>query len=108
MGVELTRPERLRQDLERWLPAILAESGEPIGGLVVHELSRPSTGQSNETVLLDVSWRAGTADRHASYVARLQPRTNQMFLDADVLREGRLLRRLGEVSMLPVPRVEAI
>lgn len=85
-----------------WLPgAIEGWARGHVGATeaTVTMLGRPRSGQSNETAPFTVTWPGG----HLDGVARVQP-ARPMFLDADVLREARVLVTLGEAGM-PVPRV---
>jgi aminoglycoside phosphotransferase (APT) family kinase protein len=108
MGVDITDPEVLHQRVSEWLPGVLGTADRPADNVAVSTLSKPKTGQSNETILFDVSWTDGGAPRSSGLVLRMQPRGNQMFVDADVAREGRLIQRLGEISTIALPRVLAV
>ncbi|HVW42625.1 MAG TPA: phosphotransferase family protein [Amycolatopsis sp.] len=108
MAVEITDPAQLRAALVDWLPKLFAANGRTVTGLTVSPLSKPRTGQSNETVLFNASWQEAGRSRETGLVLRRQPRANQMFLDADVVREGRLIQRLGQVSPIAVPAIYAI
>ncbi|MCW2527497.1 MAG: Acyl-CoA dehydrogenase family er 11 [Pseudonocardiales bacterium] len=105
MGAEITDPDQLHARVEKWLPKLLSLPGNSVSGLNVSALSKPRTGQSNETVLFEASWLQEGQPHSADLVLRLQPRGNQMFLDADVVREGRLVQHLGERNGLSVPPV---
>jgi aminoglycoside phosphotransferase (APT) family kinase protein len=106
MSVEITRPqwirERLRSHLSRYLRALDTVDVEHIE---IGELERPLGGQSNETILFDVRWSDGSMAGKIGLVVRLQPDRNQMFLEADVLKEGRLLEDLRDRTDIPVPDV---
>jgi aminoglycoside phosphotransferase (APT) family kinase protein len=111
MGVTIADPDLLRERLSRWLPGLLAGEGVHGGevtALSVESISTPRTGQSNETVFVEARWTRDGAGQRGSFVARMQPRMNQMFIDADVVREGKLIARLGAISPIAVPRVRAI
>jgi aminoglycoside phosphotransferase (APT) family kinase protein len=108
MGVGIADPDLLRERFSRWLPGLLADHGGEVTALSVEPVSTPRTGQSNETVFLEARWTRDGTEERGSYVARMQPRMNQMFIDADVVREGRLVARLGAISPIAVPHVQAI
>lgn len=108
MAVSIADPDLLRERLSRWLPGLLAARGGEVTALSVESISAPRTGQSNETVLVEARWTLDGSEQRGSYVARMQPRLNQMFVDADVVREGTLIARLGAVSPVAVPHVQAI
>lgn len=91
--------------LGRWLEAQLRVDGLDARD-VVCELSGPvPTGNSNVTMPFTATWSGGDAGS-LGLVLRMQVPTNQIFLDADVLREYRVLAGLvGELDVpAPVPR----
>jgi aminoglycoside phosphotransferase (APT) family kinase protein len=92
----------------RWLPSELAKRGRSIRDLELTSLTHPRSGQSNETIVFEARWLADNIEQSEGFVLRLQPRDNQMFLDADVAREGRLIARIGEVSDVRVPRIHVV
>jgi aminoglycoside phosphotransferase (APT) family kinase protein len=79
----------------RWAEAF-GSSAEPVE---VTRLERLSKGQSSD--LLDISCRRGALN--ADYIVRCQPRSRQLFLKPDVLREARVLQ--GLAGRVPAPRV---
>jgi aminoglycoside phosphotransferase (APT) family kinase protein len=106
MAVELADPGWVRSRLLGCLPHYLRViTGSDVTDVELTAVEVPRGGQSNETVLFEVAWTAGAARGHGSFVLRLQPQANQMFLDPDVLAEGELLRDLARVSAVPVPEV---
>jgi aminoglycoside phosphotransferase (APT) family kinase protein len=109
MAVEIADPGWLRQRLQRHLPGYLslrARSG--VADLSVGPLQRPPGGQSNATVIFEASWTDGSQRRRERLVLRLQPQGQQMFLHADVVAEGVLLRDIRRLSGVPVPEVLAM
>jgi aminoglycoside phosphotransferase (APT) family kinase protein len=91
----------LRERLERWLAG-------RFGGAEVSPLGGPqATGMSSETLLFEASWREAGAPRSASLVARLapDPAAVPVFPSYDMERQFRVMRTLGELGALPVPRV---
>jgi aminoglycoside phosphotransferase (APT) family kinase protein len=90
----------LRGPLAAWIGSRLDEDGLGTGPVVVSGLEQPAAGQSNVTVVLTASWSTGSA----RLVVRRQSSDNQIFRDADVLREARVLQGLG-ATRVPVPCV---
>jgi aminoglycoside phosphotransferase (APT) family kinase protein len=106
MAVQLADEARVRGRLELCLPRYLTEmTGSDVRDVSVTSLEMPPGGQSNETVLIDVSWEMDSRRVADSFVLRLQPSQNQIFLNADVLAEGELLQDLRRTTTLPVPTV---
>jgi len=96
-------PERelvLRRGLEHWLPPRIGATGP----IMVGPLQHPAAGQSSDTLLFGATWRVGTAMRRERFVLRMEPTDRRLFLDADVIREARVLRGL-ETTGVPAPRV---
>jgi aminoglycoside phosphotransferase (APT) family kinase protein len=89
-----------------WLVTALRRLGaDTINDLTISDVSRPGAGQSNETFLFDAVWHDGRTRRRAKLVARLQPSGQQIFLAADVVREGRVIDGVYEAGTAPVPQV---
>lgn len=89
-----------------WLAIALGRMGaDAINDLTISEVSRPAAGQSNETLLFDAVWHDGRTRRRAKLVARLQPSGQQIFLAADVVREGRIIDSVYAAGTAPVPQV---
>ncbi len=79
-------PEAVRAGLSAW-------RGEPVG-----PVTSPSTGGlSSETYLFDAG--------DASLVARLAPEGDALFPVYDLQTQGLLVRRLGSLGVVPVPRI---
>jgi len=90
-------------DLGRKLGTWLAEQLD-VDEVVIANLSTPTVGQSNDTVLFDASWQQGGSEQREELVLRRQPMARQLFLDADVLREAAVVDALAS-SDVPVPRI---
>jgi aminoglycoside phosphotransferase (APT) family kinase protein len=106
MAVEITDPGHLAARLQEALPRyLLSARGIDARDLRIDDVARPSGGQSNETVLVSCSWDGAGRRVSSGLVVRLQPAGNQLFYDADVVAEGRLLEDLGRHSDVPVPGV---
>ena len=105
---EIARPRtstrdrgELRAKLERWLARRFGEAS-------VSPLSGPATnGMSSETLLFEASWREGGAEKGAALVGRLapDPAAVPVFPSYDMERQFRVMRTLGELEALPLPRV---
>ncbi|MCU1502957.1 MAG: hypothetical protein JWM12_2311, partial [Ilumatobacteraceae bacterium] len=92
---------------ERWLAQRLAgdAGGETVRDLQIDGVERPAAGQSNDTVLFTATWRTVGGLSRRELVVRLQPSGRQIFLAADVVREGRVLHGLQPGGRVPVPHV---
>jgi aminoglycoside phosphotransferase (APT) family kinase protein len=90
-----------RQALHAWLAGRLGVEDVSVSALVV-----PRSGMSNETVFGEAEWVSpdGAVVRHR-LVVRIQPTAHQLFVRPDVLREGRVMQTLAQVSDVPVPPV---
>jgi len=91
----------LRERLERWLARRFGEA-------LVSPLAGPATnGMSSETLLFDASWREGGVQKSASLVGRVapDPAAVPVFPSYDMERQFRVMRALGELDALPIPRV---
>jgi aminoglycoside phosphotransferase (APT) family kinase protein len=97
MAVPETRdPAVTRKQLAGWLADQLGSDIE------VSNLVMPSQGVSNETILFDANWTEGGAARREQMVARVQPDTNQLFLENDVLLQWRMMEGVA-ASGVPEP-----
>ena len=102
MAVALEDPTAVERALSEWVATRLAADGSPPREPVQVELhGAPASGNSNVTVPLTARWDGMTEE----LVLRMQTTTNQIFLDADVLREARVLDGLTFGSAVPAPRV---
>lgn len=63
------------------------------------------SGQSAETVLFEVHYRAGGAECSQGLVVRIKPTTFRLFRDDLFVEEFQLMRALGEHGAVPVARV---
>jgi aminoglycoside phosphotransferase (APT) family kinase protein len=89
-----------------WLATAISRLGEiTITELALENVTRPAAGQSNETLLFDAVWHNGRTRRRAKLVARLQPSGQQIFLGADVVREGRVIDGVYTAGTAPVPQI---
>jgi aminoglycoside phosphotransferase (APT) family kinase protein len=91
----------LRERLRGWLVRRFGEAE-------VSALAGPATnGMSSETLLFEASWREGGARRRASLVGRLapDPAAVPVFPSYDMERQFRVMQALGELGVVPLPRV---
>ncbi len=91
----------LRERLQRWLTRRFGEAE-------VSALGGPATnGMSSETLLFEASWREGGARKSGSLVGRVapDPAAVPVFPTYDMERQFRVMRALGELDALPLPRV---
>ena len=96
----LDRPELLCDRLADWVNARLGNPGSlPVRAEL---LGPPPTGNSNVTLPFAVTWD-GDGEAPVELVLRLQHPANQIFLDADVHREFRVLSGLGAAGGVPSP-----
>jgi aminoglycoside phosphotransferase (APT) family kinase protein len=98
--------------LADWLAPLLAaesggsrQTGEALVDLTFTDIRRPAAGQSNDTVLFTANWRCAGRSESRQLVLRRQPSGQQIFLQPDVVREGRILQGLELGGRVPVPHV---
>ena len=108
-SANIPRPQPMNIDtdaLATWLADHLGLAAPP----TITNPHRPTAGQSNDTWLFTAE-RPGSGSEgtevSAKLVLRLQPTGQQIFLAADVAREGRVLAGLAG-SGVPAPRVIGI
>jgi aminoglycoside phosphotransferase (APT) family kinase protein len=88
--------------LADWLGAQLPRAT----GVEVVDIRGPdATGFSNETLLLDVTWREGSHPRRRGFAVRVAPTGYHLFPAPEFDRQYRLLRWLAENTEVRVPRV---
>jgi aminoglycoside phosphotransferase (APT) family kinase protein len=97
-------PETLRTALEHWLAGRLPGGAQP----AVTDLHATSAnGMSSETILFDAAWTEDGAPRQEGLVARLAPDLADVpvFPSYDLQRQFDVIRAVGELTAVPVPRV---
>jgi aminoglycoside phosphotransferase (APT) family kinase protein len=97
-------PQQLRPRLESWLAGLLPDGAEP----EVPELEATSAnGMSSETVLFTAAWTEDGRSRDERLVARIAPDPADVpvFPTYDLERQFEVIRLVGELSPVPVPRV---
>jgi len=98
-------PKQLRSRLEAWFAEMLPEGASP----TVPELDAAASanGMSSETVLLTAAWTEEGAPRREKLVARVAPDPADVpvFPEYDLQRQFDVIRLVGELSSVPVPKV---
>lgn len=89
--------------LTHWLADTLA----PGSDIRLLSSAVPATGYSALTILLDAEIVSAGVSAVHHLVLRLEKPGQHVFLDTDIVRQGQMMRALGDVGM-PVPRVLAI
>jgi aminoglycoside phosphotransferase (APT) family kinase protein len=96
--------EQLRVDLRRWLEGRLPTGASP----AVPELSATSAnGMSSETLLFEATWSDAGSTRWERLVARAAPDPGDIpvFASYDMRRQYDVIRLVGELTDVPVPKV---
>lgn len=94
-------PGALAAKLSAWIGTRLeGEPGAPARAVQVTLLGPPPSGNSNVTLPFVADWDAGSID----LVLRMQHPENQIFLDADVMREFEILAALETDQTIPSPQ----
>ncbi len=97
-------PDVMRQRLTAWLTAQLPSSAAPS----VAPLQATSTnGMSSDTVLFEATWAEADGERVEPLVARIAPDGADVpvFPTYDLRRQYEVIKRVGELSTVPVPDV---
>ena len=97
-------PAAVPRLLETWLGGLLPAGAQP--HVVVHS-GVDANGMSSETIMLDVTWRDGGAERVGRYVARVEPTAADVpvFPRYDLQAQYEVIRAVGELTDLPVPEL---
>lgn len=102
MAVSTERDEAAtRASLAAWLGARTGASDVEVGEVSIPGLS----GFSNETLLFDARWDAGTGPERHSLVIRVEPRGHQVFPSTEFDAQVAVLRALRAEGSVPVPEV---
>jgi aminoglycoside phosphotransferase (APT) family kinase protein len=94
-------PELTEKKLTEWLAGRLSDARD----LTLSNLELPPSGNSNETLYFDARWTETGEAHHERLVARVQPDNFQIFLDADVMLQYRMMEALAAHSAVPVPQL---
>ena len=90
--------EKIRLGIEGWLQAAMPERA----GVRVDDLNFPeASGESSVTLLLDVAWSDGGADR---MVLRMAPPTSQVFEQHDLLMQYQMMSLMHREG-IPAPKL---
>lgn len=96
------RPGRDLARVGDGLAAWLADRHPERGRVYVGPLSRPASGHSGETILVDVTWTDHGAERAQPLVVRLPPEDQGLFPRHDLAAQARVQQLLGPTAV-PVP-----
>ncbi|PBJ65729.1 aminoglycoside phosphotransferase, partial [Mycobacterium avium subsp. hominissuis] len=90
--------------MSRWLSTVLPEGAEPE---VTVESGVDSTGMSSETIILTARWRQDERPTEQKLVARVAPTAEdvQVFPTYRLDHQFEVIRKVGELTDVPVPRV---
>ena len=96
-------PEVLRTRLQAWLVRKLGDESAVVSDVG----STSATGMSSETVLFDAGWTLDGLRQEHRLVARLAPDASDVpvFPSYEMARQFEVIRLVGELSSVPVPRV---
>lgn len=95
--------EVVRSHLERWLAHRLGDACRP----VVPEIgATTANGMSSDTILFRAEWTEGSRQRNEALVARVAPDVEDVpvFPTYDLARQFEVIRCVGELTSVPVPR----
>src|ERR1700722_17396040 len=85
--------------LTKWLIDRLPNAAD----VEVADLQIPSAGASNETILFTGNWLEDGSEQSAKLVLRIQPDSNQLFLNYGVFLQWDVMEALASSSNVPVP-----
>jgi aminoglycoside phosphotransferase (APT) family kinase protein len=92
-------PEVTRTQIATWLAKKMPDAS----GLELSPIDTPSQGMSNETGYLTATWTEDGRKRSEEMVLRIQPKGYQLFMDADVMVQWRMMEAIAATSDVPVP-----
>ncbi len=94
----------VRDTLARWFIERAAAAA-----VDVVDVRASRSGFSNESFLCDVRWTDAVGVSTSQWlVLRIEPTTHQLFSQADVLRQARVMTAIGAAAALPVPSVRFV
>jgi len=92
----------VRDSVRTWLATQLT----PATDLTVSELTSTDGGLSSEMYFFSATWRDGEGRaQEQNFVIRIRPDFHQVIPDPDAIFQYELMKRIGERSPVPVPRV---
>jgi aminoglycoside phosphotransferase (APT) family kinase protein len=92
-------PEVTRAALTEWLARRMPDATD----IEVSQVEIPKQGFSNETAYFTASWTEGGTSRTEELVGRIQPPGYQLFLEADVMLQWRMMEGVAACADVPVP-----
>lgn len=102
MAVSVERdPVATRGVLSGWLAERTGAADVAVGELSIPGLS----GFSNETLIFDATWDAGSGPEAHGLVIRVEPSGHQVFPSTEFDAQVRVLRALHDEGSVPVPEV---
>jgi aminoglycoside phosphotransferase (APT) family kinase protein len=91
----------VRSAVERWIPSQIPDARD----VTLSELTAATGGLSSETLFCEARWTEHGQQLERKLVLRLQPDQHLVVPDADVIRQYKLMKALGETTPLPIPAV---
>lgn len=89
--------QELGRTLTRWLTSRVD------GDVAVTRIAAPGGGSSSETFLIDATITGPDEARRVNWVLRIEPTGFQVYQDAAVEKQFRVMELLGRISDVPVP-----
>ncbi|MCW2829726.1 MAG: phosphotransferase family protein [Aeromicrobium sp.] len=89
--------------LQEWLGQQLGSTRGTVTNVTVEGMTRPSVGQSSDTILFTLTWSSNGAEHESDLVLRVQPTADGIFDQPDAIREARVIA--GVPPTVPVPRL---
>src|SRR5437588_845211 len=98
-------PQQLLSRLESWFADLLPDGAAP--SVPELDAATSANGMSSETILFTASWTEDDEPRQERLVARVAPDPADVpvFPEYDLERQFEVIRLVGELSSVPVPRV---
>jgi len=93
-------PTEVQSKLTSWLQKKMPKARD----ISVANIQRSGAGFSNETFLLDVSWKEGKKSQSEGMVLRLPPKSYPVFPEYDLKKQFTIMQILGKTS-IPVPKM---
>ncbi|MGE4425419.1 MAG: phosphotransferase family protein [Solirubrobacteraceae bacterium] len=95
-------PAHASTALSGWMARELGD----VADVVVDRVEVPrASGMSSESVLFDTAWRDADGEHRQSFVARVAPREDGIFMDYDLPREAVAMSAVAEHTDVAAPRV---
>ncbi len=104
LNVKLRDQTKVADDVRSKLTPWFAKQMSTARNLVCLDVITPNAGFSADTLIMDYQWDQAGRDAHNRFVVRVLPAV-ELFLDADLLAEARMIKCLYEASDVPVPQI---